>query len=246
MGASVFGSRLDLLVRLVDTTTGAAVEERNVLFMRNGQSVRPEARDEGLYIFINTGREDFLMQLKVYGYEEVKMPIKYELLNERLPEVNVFLIPSENMMKGERLLSFSGTLPFLEAIEAVKPDRVLCTTKGFVEKTRVLTYFAQSGSQMEWDESRYGLLRADRTGFEEIEIVRRDTSQSVQLKEALKEDCTANLPILRIVHGQVDEDGTFLMRVRDDEEDQNYLVRYTVKGEVRFQTVDFRNPDKLG
>ena len=61
MAASVFGSRLDLLVRLYDTTTGAPVDERNVLFTRNEEPVIPAPRGEGMYVFINTGREDFLI-----------------------------------------------------------------------------------------------------------------------------------------------------------------------------------------
>ena len=70
MEAFVIKARLDLLVSLVDTTTGATVNERNVSFLRDGQPVRPEYRGNGTYVFINTGREDFLMQIKVYGYEE--------------------------------------------------------------------------------------------------------------------------------------------------------------------------------
>ena len=69
MAASVFGAKLDLLVRLFDTTTGAQVTERNVVFKRDGIPVRPELRDPGTYVFINTGREDFLMRTEVYGYE---------------------------------------------------------------------------------------------------------------------------------------------------------------------------------
>ena len=39
MNASVIRFRLDLLVRLIDTTTGGSVEERNVRFFRDGKVV---------------------------------------------------------------------------------------------------------------------------------------------------------------------------------------------------------------
>ncbi len=243
--ASVIRAKLDLLIRLVDTTTGAAVDEKNVVFTRDGKPVRPDTRGEGIYLLINTGRENFLMQVKVYGYEEMTLNINYEELDERIPEITVFLIPSENTVRGEGVLSLSGILPFLEAIEAVKPDRALCTVKGFEPRKKILSYFPQAGALRDWDEAEYGILHADQESYEKIGIVRRDTEQSVELKEVLKEENISNLPVLRIIHGKVDENGAYLLRVRDDGEDQKYLVRYTVKSEVRFQTVDFREPEEL-
>ena len=76
--ASVFGSKLDQLIRLFDTTTGADIDERNVVFKRDGMPVRPEPRDTGTYIFINTGREDFLMRIEVFGYEVYETRVSYE------------------------------------------------------------------------------------------------------------------------------------------------------------------------
>ena len=239
--ASVISAKLDLLIRLVDTTTGAAVNERNVVFMRNGQPFRPDGRGEGIYLMINTGREDFLMQIRVYGYEDMSLKISYAELDERLPEVYVFLIPSEDTLRGGGVLSFSGILPFLEAIEAVKPDRPLCVVKSFEPKKKILTYFTQAGALCEWNEAGYGMLSADRQSYEIINAVRTDSATSVELKEALKEENISNLPVTRIIHGKVDENGAYLLRVRDDGEDQKYLIRYTVKSEVRFQTVDFRD-----
>ena len=103
MAASVIRAKLDLLVRLFDTTTGATVDERNVLFMRDGVPVRPESRGAGAYVFINTGREDFLMRISVRGYEDYEVKVCYEEMDERLPVCNVFLMPSPfafNMRKG--------------------------------------------------------------------------------------------------------------------------------------------------
>ena len=129
MAASVIRAKLDLLIRLYDTTTGATVDERNVLFMRDGVPVRPESRGAGVYVFINTGREDFLMQIDVYGYDRYRTVIRYEELDEGLPACYVFLMPSENTIRGRNTLSFSGTLPFLKSIEAVNLNRSLCQTR---------------------------------------------------------------------------------------------------------------------
>ena len=133
MEAFVIKARLDLLVSLVDTTTGATVNERNVSFLRDGQPVRPEYRGNGTYVFINTGREDFLMQIKVYGYEEYRMKVVYEDLDSSTPAMDIFLMPSENMFSGEGLLSLSGNLPFLKKIEAVNLLRPVCFSHEYDE-----------------------------------------------------------------------------------------------------------------
>ena len=126
MAASVIRARLDLLINLFDTTTGATVDERSVSFMRDGVPVRPESRGAGIYVFINTGREDFLMRVRVKGFDEYETSVSYEGLDPSIPECNVFLIPSENTSKGEKLLGLSGNLPFLESLEAVNLSRIIC------------------------------------------------------------------------------------------------------------------------
>ncbi|MBQ7564206.1 MAG: hypothetical protein IJT16_09475 [Lachnospiraceae bacterium] len=237
--SAVFGSRLDLLVRLIDTTTGAAVEESNVMFLRDGIQVRPEPRGDGQYVFINTGREDFLMRIVVYGFDEYSTFVEYGLLDERLPVCDVFLMPSENTFRGQTLLRFEGTLPFLKTIEAVSLSRMVCTFSAYEPKKRLLQVFS-GGERSHLEEKFYGILNADRTGYEKIEIERTVTDRSVSLKKPITGEFAVNSPITRIIHGTVSKDGGYLLKVRDDGEDQRYIVRYEVGEETLFQTVDFR------
>ncbi len=245
MEASVFGARLDLLVRLFDTTTGAAVNENTVIFRKNDQMIRPEMRGDSNYVFINTGREDFLMHIKANGFEEYETKVCYEALDSHLPALDVFLMPSENAFNGERFFSFSGTLPFLEAIEAVNLSRPVCTFNGYDAKKGVMSFFGENGGRVRMDSVWYGLLRADKTGYEKIEVTSNVTPSSVKLAEALKEEVTTNPPIMRIIFGRVGEDGTYLLRVQNDGGGQVYLVRYVVNGEELFQTVDMNAPEPL-
>lgn len=241
MAASVFGAKLDLLVRLTDTTTGAYVTEKNIVFKRDGIPVIPEPRDPGTYIFINTGREDFLMQIEVFGYEVYKTRVRYEELDVRLPECDVFLMPSESMSRGEQVLSFSGTLPFLKKIEAIRLDRPVCFVKEFDKKTNALTVFANSGGRVSLYDKYYGLLSADKESYEKVEVESELTLQSVRLKEQLKEEQISNLPLMRVIFGSVSENGDYLLRVRDDGDNLKYIVRYEVGDEVRFQEIDFKD-----
>ena len=66
MDASVIHQKLDLLIRLIDTTTGAVVEEKNVRFFKDGEAVRPIRRGSGNYVFLNTGRKDVIHQRTPY------------------------------------------------------------------------------------------------------------------------------------------------------------------------------------
>ncbi|MBO6147327.1 MAG: hypothetical protein J6O70_07120 [Lachnospiraceae bacterium] len=240
MSASVFGSKLDLLVRLTDTTTGAAVTERNIVFKRDGMPVIPEPRDPGTYIFINTGREDFLMRIEVFGYEVYETRVRYEELDVRIPECDVFLMPSESMSKGEKVLSFSGTLPFLKKIEAVCLDRPVCFAKDFNVKTRELTAFVNAGGRVSLNDRYYGMLKADRASYEKIEVETSVTPQSVRLKEVIGEEQISNQPVMRVVFGSVREDGEYMLKVRDSGQSLRYLVRYELEDEVRFSEVDFK------
>ncbi len=245
MKAFVIRARLDLLIRLVDTTTGAIVDERNVLFMRDGEPLKPEFRGNGTYLFINTGREDFLMLIRVYGFEDYLCRVCYEDLDPATPEMNVFLMPSENVFRGEELLSLSGTLPFLTKIEAVNLLRPVCICNEYDVKKKILSVFGYGSGRIEMSDLYYGLLKTDKESYEKIEVTETVTPQSVRLKDALQGEFASNSPIMRVVFGTVNENGDYLLRVRNDGKDIKYLVRYEVKDEVRFQTVDFRNKEAL-
>ncbi|MCR5748250.1 MAG: hypothetical protein K6G03_11130 [Lachnospiraceae bacterium] len=244
MSAFVFGSKLDLLVLLYDTTTGALIEERNIVFKRDGLPVRPEFRAAGTYIFINTGREDFLMRIEIPGYEVYECRVCYEELDERIPECDVFLMPSENISRGN-VLSFSGTLPFLKKVEAVRLSMPVCQFHEYNKKNSILLVFGNSSGTANLSNKYYGILREDKMSYEKIEVEKRISPLSVRLKEPLQEEFASNLPIMRVIFGYVAEDGRYLLRVRDDGGDSRYLVRYEVNEEVKFQVVDFLSQEGL-
>ena len=89
------------------------------------------------------------------------------------------------------------------------------------------------------DDRYYGLLKEDGTGYEKIEVVATYTSQSVKLKEPIQEEQISNLAVMRVIFGSVDEDGNYLLRVRDSGAENKYLVRFELEDEVRFSVIDF-------
>ena len=236
--ASTIRHRLDLVIQLVDTTTGAAVEEQDVRFFIKGKQCWPIPRGGGNFVFINTGRGDNTLTLKVYGYEDAVIDVQYEKLDKVVPLKQVFLIPSEKLAKGERLCSLTGTLQDLEEIEAVSLSQSNLCYSEFNEKKCMLKLFLARG-RLSMENVHYGLISEDRGHYEHFEVLEEVPPNMVKLKEPLTETFTVNSPIARVVFGDVSPDGSYLLRVRDDAQMVRYLVRYRVNGEYRFQTVDF-------
>ena len=232
---------LDLLVRLIDTTTGMVVTERDVHFRRNGKKVQPVQRGNGNYVFLNTGREDCDLEVTVFDFETAHAKIRYEKLDNFLPIKDVFLIPSENTAKGEAVLSLTGHLSGLEAIEAVRLGRSYCTVKNFDARKRIMNLFKANGPGME--ETGYGLIHADSMTFEAFNVEKVVSPVSLKLRETLQEEFRENAPIARVVHGRTDAQGNYLLRIRDDGTNLKYLVRYVVSGSPQFQVVDFHQPE---
>ena len=243
-GDGVIQARLDLLIRLQDTTTGLLVEERNVKFIKNGEEFRPTARGFGNYILINYGRENGLMHVEVYGYEPFETYVDYEQMDERLPTVDVFLIPSENERTGPKMLSLSGTLKGLSSLECIHPGKPLAGIREFNPKRRIMTIYAPN-RRMNMVHSYYGLFHPDADTYEPFEIQEQIENSKIRLRSVLQEEFTANDPICRRIFGQVYEDGRYLMRVRDDGKRQVYLIRYVVDGETRYKRVDFLNDEEV-
>ena len=240
MCASVIHNKLDLVISLVDTTTGAPIEERNVKFQKDGKIIRPEVRGSGLYLLINTGRDDGLIRIDVAGYENWETHLTYGNLDENVPTCTAFLIPSENCSHGEKVLSFSGTIPSLESVEAVRfGARPHFSFGSYSAKDRIIELFKPFGSRLEFESLWYALV--DGESFEKIQVVKSLPPQRIKLAEPLKGEFTTSTPIQRIVFGSVDGKGNYLLRVRDDAENLKYLVRFVIKGEESFRVIDFHD-----
>ncbi len=241
MNASVIRFRLDLLVRLIDTATGGSVEERNVRFFRDGKAVRPIARGGGNYVFLNCGREDFELEVRVYGYDPFRMPVRYEALEDAMPVTEAFLIPSENGSGGHPVLGLSGCLPGIQSIQAVNVNATCCCISEFDERRRIMKLFGVHRSGM--DGIYYGLIHPDRQDYEPFAVQKEIGKDSVKIDHPLKEPFAVNAPISRIIFGSVTDRGDYCIRVRDDREHLLHLVRYVVGDETRFQMVDFHRPE---
>lgn len=237
MDASVIRCKLDLLVRLIDTTTGAEIEERSVRFFRDHKQVRPVPRGNGNYVFLNCGREDGSLEIRAQGFDPCQVSVEYEKLDSQMPVVEAFLIPSESAASFRPVITFSGKLPGLESVQAVNLGQAYCCISEFDERKRIMKLFKTHKSGM--DHIYYGLIHPERQDFEPFTVVKEISELSIKISQPLKEPFSVNSPIARIVFGRVTPEGDFVLRVRDDATRLLYLIRYVVEGNVDFKVVDF-------
>lgn len=231
-----FSYRLALIVRLVDTTTGLAIPEHQILFTESGQALALHRRGNGLYVLLNHDRANMTLQIDAKGYEPVAVTIDYERLSPQFPELEIPLIPLQKEKGFEDFYTIRGVKPGLTAVTAVRVEKPVAVIGSYVERRRMLKLFS---ARMHMDEHAYALLHQDTHQYEEILVEKRPDRLSMKLLHPLSDGCKAQDTLLRIVRGRVESDGTYLLRVRDLGGSNVYLVRYEGEHGVSYEQIDF-------
>lgn len=233
--------KLDLLIQLIDTTTGEGVTDRDVRFYENGKLINAFSRGSGNYVFLNCGRADRDIDIRVYGYDDCQALIRYDELDERMPIKEVYLMPSEDVARGDPVITFSGRLSSIESVQAVNLNSAGCSINSFDERKKVMTLFKKYQSYME--DIHYGLINQADGTYEYFKVIDNNSYEAVKLAEPLSRPFVINSPIGRVIFGRTGEDGSFTVKVRDSSDVLVYILRYVVGGEERFKTVDFHHLD---
>lgn len=229
--------QLDLVLRLVDSTTGRGISERNCkMIFEPDFKVKPVVRDDGTYLFIGIGRTDFIADIHVYGYESRKEKVVFENLDEKMPIKEVYLLPEATSAREDNILTLRGNLPGIQEIEAVSLSDVVCIYKDYDKRKNILNVFNQHKVKLK--DVHYGIISLDKTEYDHIEIKEELTTQEVRLKDSLEKEYTINQSIAKIIFGQVSEDGEYKIAVRAGNL-SDYLVRYVVDDTVHFKKIDF-------
>lgn len=241
---SVITAHLTLAVRLVDTTTGRELNQTDVSFYIDGELSNPMRKDSGIYVFVNTGKEDFLMQVSAYGYDDAFYDVKKETLDPRLPLLDVFLMPSEKNQSGGSVIKINGTLPGLDVIEAINLSRPIAAfqsvaTKKNITKMSLLPMTAGGGVSL--DSMDYAIISKNQVRYEVFGVKEQDTSTTVILKEQLKYEHELNDRIFRIIYGRAGPRGDFILKVRDDSSTLDYLLYFKVDGQEYIRPIDFHS-----
>ncbi len=230
------------MIRLIDAPTGAPVDERNIRFLRGDTPIVSHERGEGCYIFINIGRENSPMRVDVYGYVPQEVEVNYENLDERLPAIDVFLIPSENHRHKDILLTLTGRLSGLEAVEALHPGRPVTGIMEYDARKNVITVFSPN-RRVNLTRFYYGIVQKETGTFIDIVVGEEMNGKKVKLKKPIEGEFSPNAPVCPVIFGHVEQDGSYMLCVRDDGDNLNYLVKYVVNGETRYKKIDFHQLD---
>ena len=230
---AVINHKLDLVVRLFDASTGRPVDEKNCSFKRNDVPFRLTEKGGGVFFLINAGRENFELSLDIYGFEAKRILIDYGELDERLPEKLVWLLP-------KNALSLEGTLKGITSLCAVRLVTPGCFVNSYDARKNVVTLFNPHKLVMAYHE--YGILDSERKFFEPIFLKNEDGIETVTPAAPLKRTPGCNDPIEKIIQGDVSEDGRYVLRVRDDADRIELLVRFVAEGREYFQILEMHEP----
>lgn len=237
MDKSIITHRLDLVVSLIDTTTGLAVSERNVAFLSDGKAVPFIFKGFGTYILMNSDRKDTIYEIEVAGFEKETISVEYGESLKKAPTIYVNLVPKLTSYTYSSLITLEGSLKGIESIDAVELKRNDRLFQSFQPRNNVMNFFGGG----ELTEQTYGLINERECYFQTINIRKKLEKLSVMLREPLEGTISVGSPIKRIVKGKILSDDRYLLRVRDDGQETVYLVRYSIEGNEKFKMINFKN-----
>lgn len=235
--------RLDLILRLLDTTTGREISATEVSLFRDGKPLHPLEKERGTLIFPGLGREDFVLGLRSKYFESFSLPIRYSELDEKTPTVELHLIPSDVSVSPMRCLTLSGRLPGIRELTAVRAGDTSCLIREFDERKKLMTVF--NPHNLELGRTHYALVNPEKGSYERFCIAKRVDDKTLKLDRVIKSEFGSNWPVCPVLFGQTNEEGDYLLRVRDDSSKAKWLIRYMLGEEERFCCVDMSQQREL-
>ena len=238
---TVITAKLSLAVRLLDTTNGKEISEPTVRFAIDGKAAAPLKKGEGVYVFVNLGREDFLMNVSVRGYDDTDVNVICEKLDPKLPMMDIFLMPSEKNRQGGEVLEIYGTLSELEYIEAICTDRPIGLFHSAVSKKeehRMNLLPLTAGGGVILDNIRYALMDEAGERYDYFTVKEQITSLAVLLTEPIPNEHKLNDKIFRIIYGRAGPDGSFILKFRDDASTLPHILHFKVGDKEYFRASD--------
>lgn len=204
--------------------------------------VHPMKKGSGTYVFVNMSKEDSLMRICAYGFDDYELDVKFDTLDPRLPMLDIFLMPSEKNHVGGEVLQINGTLSGLEYLEAIDINRPIAAfqsvaTRKNVTKMNVLPMTQGGGVAL--DSISYAILSKDQQRYEVFRVKEQDAANSVIIGSPLTFEHELNDRIFRIVYGRAGPKGKFVLKVRDDSSTLNYLLHFKAGGVEYIKLVDF-------
>lgn len=235
---TVFTYRLDLALRLVDTTSGRGVPGRGMTVRIDQKPVRFDEKGDGMLIFQNLGMRRFRLEITSPAYETAELEVDLDALGKGIPLLEISLIPGPRYPGAAQFQTLEGTLPGIGHLSAVRVGDNACLIREFDPRRRLVKLF--NPHHLALDRVGYALVDPDRSCYEPFRIVGHPDDQTIKTDRVLETEFRNYFPISPMVMGKWGEDGRYCLRVRDESTDCKWLIRWEEGGAVRFRTVDFR------
>ena len=238
----VFTYSLKLALRLVDTTTGKEVTGYGLEIRMDGAAERFTLKG-GVLIFQELEKRAFQMEVSTFAYEPVSMPVDLDTLDKNLPMIEIHLIPSDGHPGRMELLMMKGTFPGIEELCAVRMQDNVCMIRDFDPGKRLMKIF--NPHRLALDRVFYALVDPDEKVFESFRILRVEDDQIAKIDRVLETRFRNYFPVTPVVFGQVRPDGSYCLRVRDDWENAQWLVRWSAEGKTYYRVFDLHEEKEL-
>lgn len=231
--------RLDLLLRLVDTTDGRPADARPLSFLLDGKPVLQEdylLKGQGICCFINTGWVTGQLTVLMAGYEEKVISVVPRLTGESAAALIVHLIPDDRGPDRDSFHTLKGEKAGVEWIQGIYCRDGPLRISGFDPETRIMTLFNTNNIPI--SRGSYGIFHQESETYELFETAKQLTDTTVETVSALTQPFAVNELIAPVVFGQVSQEGKYLLRVRDDRREVPYLIRYGLHGTAYFRKLE--------
>lgn len=234
----VFTHRLELALRLVDTTSGRNISGRDVEIFADGTRIYTQEKNDRILVFQGLPKKSFSLKIKSRAYESVEQDVDPDKLDKKMPFLEIHLIPSKGYPGETEFLSAEGVLAGIREISAVRMGDNTCLIREFDPRRKTAKIF--NPHHLSLDRVRYALVDPDSNVYEPFQIIKQIDDQTVKVDRGLEMSFRNYFPIIPEVFGVAGPDGRYCLRVRDDGEEAKWLVRWATEHGVQFTVVDFR------
>lgn len=241
--AVIIRHRAGLIVRLIDTATGREVTQRDVRFARDGKTVFPMQRSDGMLVFLDFPSEACQLTVHAARFLPQQISLTDEQLAAKPPLAEIHLVPDEAYAARWPCDTVAGSWPGIEQIDAVRMADADCLVRDYDERRKILTLF--NPHHLALDRTYYAVVNPDVCRYEPTEIVEQCSDEKFRLAAPLQQPFGNRSPVARRVHGAVLPRDQYVLRVPQDASDRRWLVRWRSGGRDFYQTVDFALPDSV-
>ncbi len=235
---SVFTYRLDMALRLVDTTSGRNIPANEIKVFIGNNRVHFEAKSDNILIFRNLESRAFQMEVISPYFEPVKIDIDLDTLNKSLPLVELHMVPNENYRGPVKFFELSGTLKGISSLSAVRMEDNSCLIREFDSRKRIAKIF--NPHRLALDRVWYAMVDPDVNTYETFKINKLLDDQTIKIDRVLETEFKNYFQITPLISGITHDDGSYCLRVRDEAEKAKWLVRWYEKDKPCFRVIDFR------